>query len=99
MRALETSYELLPGIEWSKADALDFIARNLMGLEQDGLFFYGGDSEADTPAFKWVDQRRGISVRVGGTDSLGAQFHLPSPAALQRALAHLAHNRSHITAA
>jgi len=88
-RALPTSYEVLPAGIWDKGAALQFLATALGGPDDHWFYFYAGDSESDTPAFSWVNEHRGISVRVGGDDPLGAQFVLPAPEELHQVLRYL----------
>jgi trehalose 6-phosphate phosphatase len=85
-RTLPTSYEVLPDFAWDKGMALASIDSY---LETDASFFFAGDSHADTPAFRWIDEHDGVSVRVGLPERLGAQFTVPEPAALHGLLAYL----------
>lgn len=58
-------------------------------VEDAGLpraYFFAGDSHADTPAFIWINQRNGISVRVGEPELLGARFAVNEPADLHKLL-------------
>ena len=75
-----TSYEFLPAFKWSKSDALDLINSNLEVVPVE--YFYAGDTEADISAFEWVNQHKGITIRVGEDDNLCAQFRVPTPDAL-----------------
>lgn len=74
-----TSYEVFPNLEWNKGLGLAYIDQNLNnGIER--VTFFAGDTNADTPGFAWVNDRGGISVRVGGNgDPLGARFVLGTP--------------------
>jgi trehalose-phosphatase len=103
-RRLPTSYEMLPSAPWDKGRALSFIDSQLskrgeeqeqeQEQEQDWFYFFAGDTEADTPAFLWVAEHQGISVRVGGNGSLGARFHLAQPTDLHAMLKFLVKHRA-----
>lgn len=98
-RRLATSYEVLPPINWDKGLALDFIVSKIPADGQKRFYFYAGDSEGDLPAFDWIAAHGGISVRIGGSGSLGAQFHLPSTDHLRDILQHILEQRSQTSAA
>jgi trehalose-phosphatase len=98
-RKLPTSYEVLPAIGWDKGAALQFIDDKLPACEQARSYFYAGDTEADIPAFSWVEARHGVSVRVGGTNSLGAQFQLASTRHLHMILEYACQRRTYMPAA
>lgn len=73
-RRLNTSYEVAPSVKWDKSSALDHIATHLALEVEDPLYIAFGDSEMDEPMFSWVNQRQGVSFKVGcrdGTDALG----------------------------
>jgi trehalose 6-phosphate phosphatase len=66
IRALASSYEVLPALSWDKGKALETINAHLGKTSQEPRSFaYFGDSQADEPAFEWVNKRHGQSVRVG----------------------------------
>lgn len=90
LKTLPTSYEMVPNMAWDKSLALGWIDAHLDGPPEGRFYFYAGDSEADTPAFDWVNQRNGISVRVGKMDHLGARYRLGRPADLLGLLKHIA---------
>jgi trehalose 6-phosphate phosphatase len=98
-RALPTSYEVVPNIPWDKGLALSFLDANISTGGVEPLYFYAGDTDADVPAFEWVNERGGISVRVGGSTALGAKFHLLHPEDLQAVLKQLANKRAELSAA
>lgn len=98
-RRLVSSYEVLPNIPWDKGLAMAFIDANLPAEDSSRFYFYAGDTEADAPAFQWVDSQGGISVRVGGEDSLGARFHVREPRELRQALRYLISQRRERSAA
>jgi trehalose 6-phosphate phosphatase len=68
LRAQPTSYEFLPDLEWDKGQALETL--NAL-VPQDGprAYVFIGDSPPDEPAFKWVNDRGGVTVRVGSGGS------------------------------
>lgn len=71
MRSQPTSYEFLPNLKWDKGCAVAALsARVAPDLER--VFVFVGDSAPDEPAFKWVNDRGGISIRVG---SAGEHTH------------------------
>lgn len=71
-RALPTSYEIVPEIEWSKASALEKIAEELSLNAEEFLCMAFGDSSADEPMFQWVNRHGGLSFNVGGRASANA---------------------------
>lgn len=61
--ASPTSWEILPAIPWTKADALKHIVQSFADLPL--AVFYAGDSEFDEPAMKYTNElRNGLSVRI-----------------------------------
>ena len=58
------------------------------------LFFFAGDSEGDEPAFAWVNQAGGISLKVGAPGESQAQYYMRDPAHLATLLSRLADARS-----
>jgi trehalose-phosphatase len=94
VKKMPTSYEILPDFPWDKGLALAFIDRQTTKSQgRDRFYIFAGDSESDTPAFNWVNEHGGISIRVGPTESLGAQYRLDQPADLCAALNYLSHGR------
>lgn len=84
-----TSYEVLPSVPWSKANALDLI-QTKMGLSTGNFFpVYFGDSEADESAFLWTNEHDGLSVKVGGSETSSALLRLASPSDVKEILAAL----------
>lgn len=77
-RTLPTSYEVLPPIPWDKGHGLEKIVQMLEFDDTDLFVVYVGDSEFDEPAFKWVNEHQGMSIRIGLFSHSAAQFHLPS---------------------
>lgn len=55
-------FELLPGVEWGKSEALDLWRSRTGG---DGMLFFFGDDTIDEPVHRRVRARNGISVAVG----------------------------------
>jgi trehalose 6-phosphate phosphatase len=98
-RKLPTSYEVLPAIGWDKGAALQLIDAKLPTRGQTRSYFYAGDSEADVPAFSWVDARQGVTIRIGGTNSLGAQFHLASTEQLRLTVEYAYERRTYLSVA
>jgi trehalose 6-phosphate phosphatase len=81
-RTLPTSYEIVPAIQWSKADALDKIVNELSLDASEFLCMAFGDSSADEPMFDWVNRHHGLSFGVGERISNQAAGGFDSPAAL-----------------
>ena len=71
-RKLPTSFEIAPAIVWSKADALAKITAELSINTSEFLFMAFGDSPPDEPMFQWVNQRQGLSFKVGQRHSTSA---------------------------
>lgn len=92
-RALPTSYEVLPDVLWTKADGMAQIASMCQINGTEPLYVYAGDSEYDEPAFRWVNERQGISVKIGKAEQTEAQFCLDSPASLAGLIEKLIHLR------
>lgn len=81
-RRLPTSYEVVPAIEWTKADALDKIVSELSLNASEFLCMAFGDSSADEPMFEWVNRHQGLSFSVGERVSTQAAGSFDSPAAV-----------------
>lgn len=64
-REQPTSCEILPKVDWTKADALRLINEHLLKMRKPELNIYFGDSPHDEHAFNWVNDNSGISVHVG----------------------------------
>ena len=62
---LPTSYEVKPLTTWNKGEALIQIFKTYHQMLNNSFVLYAGDSMADEPACAWVNNRSGISVRVG----------------------------------
>jgi trehalose-phosphatase len=102
-KALTTSYEVQPNFQWDKGKALaqivSVIDESAQGLKPQqigrdgfdgkklGAFVYFGDSQPDEPAFQFVNEHQGVSVKIGaasaGTSSI---FQLPDTQAAREAL-------------
>lgn len=95
IRQLPSSYEMLPNVDWTKGKALNFLGSNLK-LDEEVLYFFAGDTEADSPAFEWVNERGGISVRIGPGGNLGASFQLAQPEQLHAVLRYTLEKRHRI---
>lgn len=81
-RTLPTSYEIVPAVEWSKADALDKIVKVLALDASKFVCMAFGDSSADEPMFEWVNRHHGVSFSVGERISTQAAGSFDSPAAV-----------------
>ncbi|MBS2008704.1 MAG: trehalose-phosphatase [Cyanobacteria bacterium SZAS TMP-1] len=81
-KTLPTSYEIGPSIEWSKAHALEKIIEHCSPATSDVLYLAFGDSPADEPMFKWVNDRGGMSFKVGEENSSHALGSFGSPSAV-----------------
>jgi trehalose 6-phosphate phosphatase len=68
LRAQPTSYEFLPDIKWDKGCALE-VLNEFVPPNGKRAYVFIGDSPPDEPAFRWVNERGGISVRVGSAGS------------------------------
>lgn len=77
-RLLPTSYEVMPVDNWNKADALNVISAHLPELRNRFSIFVG-DSQGDEPAFSWVNQLQGLSIRVGPALDSCAKLRLSTP--------------------
>lgn len=63
LKKYPTSFEFFPQMEWSKAAGLERIAESLKDTEK-AFYMFVGDTESDECGFKWVNDRKGLSVRV-----------------------------------
>ncbi len=81
-RTLPTSYEIVPAVEWSKADALDRIFSELSLDASKFACMAFGDSSADEPMFEWVNRHKGVSFSVGERVATQAAGSFDSPAAV-----------------
>lgn len=96
-REMPTSYEVLPNMPWDKGFGMSFIDASTSGgapaNEKRGLL-YAGDTESDSPAFDYVNDRGGISIRIGGNgDRLRAQHWLREPSELHELVEYMTHRR------
>lgn len=89
-KKLPTSYEIWPAVDWDKAHGLDQMLRLSRFSPHDVLFMYCGDSAPDEPAFNWVNQREGISIRIGKSTA-EAQYVLETPEKLHQLILGLGH--------
>ncbi len=78
-QSMPTSYEIHPPYDWDKSYGMEQI-QMLTGFNPGShLYLYIGDTTSDEPAFRWVNTRGGISVRVGRLDQSNAAFQLATP--------------------
>lgn len=74
---LPTSYEVKPQTKWDKGEALNQIFNTYNQMLGNSLILYAGDSSADEPGFAWVNNRGGISLKVGdGQFETCSQFQM-----------------------
>lgn len=90
LRALPSSYEFAPSVDWDKARGLEEMLRLARVRTEDVALVYAGDSPADEAAFAWVNHHEGISIQVG-SESSHAQFKLESPAQLHELIHSIEH--------
>lgn len=88
-RALPTSYEVWPPVDWHKGYGLEQIAHMLELNAKKQMIIYVGDSDSDEPAFQWVNKHHGISTRIGNTAKSAAQFQIKSLTAINSYLKQL----------
>jgi len=87
-RQMPTSTEVLPSVQWDKAKAMDCLKRIIQepvhteANRRKLTYFFGGDSAADEPAFRWVNTKNGITVMVGADKASSARYAVESPSAL-----------------
>jgi trehalose 6-phosphate phosphatase len=65
LNVLRHGLEFLPRMEWDKSMALDAIVAEILPPDMTCSYLYAGDAPADEPAFRWVNERNGISIKVG----------------------------------
>lgn len=73
------AYDIRPGVDWGKGEAIELIAQK---VRRDGepLIIFLGDDVTDYDGFRVVNSRGGISIYVGeDIAEPGAQYLLPSP--------------------
>lgn len=75
-KALPTSYEIWPNIVWDKSNGLQQIISQLALDLNRTLILYVGDSEADEPAFRLINDQHGVTIRVGSDSPSTAEFHI-----------------------
>lgn len=88
-KAMPTSYEVQPPVEWDKGRALSEIESRLGIDSATTSYVYAGDSDTDEVAFKWVNARGGVSIRVGAAVPTEASLQLNEPADVETLLKHL----------
>lgn len=75
---LPTSFEIMPARNWNKGSALDIIESKLNFDDEPWKLLYFGDSVSDEPAFLWINNRGGISVRIGETKATESSLQMNS---------------------
>lgn len=75
---LPTSFEIMPARNWSKGSALDIIESKFGFDHDDWRLLYFGDSVSDEPAFSWINNRGGISVRIGDAKTTESSMQMKS---------------------
>lgn len=75
---LPTSFEIMPARNWDKGSALDIIESKLCLEQDDWRLLYFGDSVSDEPAFSWINNRGGISVRIGDAKTTESSIQMKS---------------------
>jgi trehalose 6-phosphate phosphatase len=78
--------EVLPRMRWDKANAMEVIADHVFS-QNAGCYFYAGDASSDEPVFRWVNEREGVSVRVGNDEKeTQAKYRVPDVEAMRSLL-------------
>jgi trehalose 6-phosphate phosphatase len=94
--ALTTSYEFKPRMLWSKGSALRQIYMQEQADLANAYPIYAGDSEADEPAFDWVNDHGGISIKVGSGDfKTCSKYQLADTVELRKLLTRILSIRQH----
>jgi trehalose-phosphatase len=94
LRAQPTSYEFLPDIKWDKGHALAAIDQ-MVPQEHERAYVFIGDSPPDEPAFQWVNNHGGVSVRVGsGGANTCSKFQVADTTEIAKIITLLAEARS-----
>ncbi|CAN5633873.1 hypothetical protein BH10CYA1_BH10CYA1_45340 [soil metagenome] len=94
LRAQPTSYEFLPNLEWDKGRALETLDA-LVPPDGQRAYVFIGDSPPDEPAFQWVNDHGGVTVRVGsGGLNTCATYHVADPTELAKLIIFLIEARS-----
>lgn len=75
---LPTSFEIMPARNWNKGSALDIIEGKVGFDNQTWRLLYFGDSISDEPAFQWINNRGGISVRIGEASNTESSVQMKS---------------------
>lgn len=102
-RVMPTSWEFVPKVHWHKGDALQAIDARLRPTHTDNgseskadagrFYIFCGDTSGDEAAFRWVNDRDGISIKVGASDDTAARFVLPTPFELRAVLEQILESR------
>lgn len=88
-KAMPTSYEVQPPIDWDKSFGIEQLQMETGYSPDEVLYLYAGDTDSDEPAFRWVNLRGGISIRVGQSPATHARFRLSSPGEVTQLLAEI----------
>ncbi len=102
-RTMPTSWEFVPKVNWHKGDALQAIDARLgpahtepgpeSAADAGRFYIFGGDTSGDEAAFRWVNEREGISIKVGAADDTAARFVLSTPFELRAVLEQILESR------
>ena len=95
---LPTSYEVAPTFAWNKGDAIGSIDEILPMSSGKRFHLFAGDSAADEPGFRWVNEHGGLSIKIGVTSDSEAQFQMQSPSDLHGYLRKLFATRASLLA-
>jgi trehalose 6-phosphate phosphatase len=65
LNLLDDGLEIVPRTDWDKSTALETIISEVIPIHRKCSYIYAGDALADEPVFRWVNERGGLSIRVG----------------------------------
>jgi len=77
LNLLDDGLEIVPKTTWNKASAMEKIVAEVFPPKTTFACIYAGDAPADESVFRWVNERQGLSIFVGGTGAeTAAEFRL-----------------------
>lgn len=92
---LEAGWEILPRMDWNKSMAMDQIVAKVVPSDSCCKYVYAGDASSDEPVFRWVNERSGVSIRVGPNNvQTEATFTLPDVESTRQFLKRICQIRS-----